>query len=53
MIGVSILVTLFFAAPVSFLCWIQVNNYRLHKTSNERFAKSARTRSQSDLDSVS
>mmetsp|Transcript_20467 Transcript_20467/g.25178 ORF Transcript_20467/g.25178 Transcript_20467/m.25178 type:complete len:256 (+) Transcript_20467:1308-2075(+) len=44
-ISLSVFVTLFFCLPVMFLCWVQVNNYRLNKTSNERFAKSTRTRS--------
>jgi hypothetical protein len=50
----SILVTLFFCAPVLFLAAVQLRNYMLNKTSNERFAKTARTQSAiSELDSVS
>ena len=42
-IAASILVTLFFSAPVLFLCVIQIRNFTLNKTSNERFARNART----------
>ena len=35
----SILVALFFSAPVMFLSCIQVRNFCLGKTSNERFAR--------------
>ena len=53
-IVLSVVVTLFFSAPVGFLSCIQVKNFTLNKTSNERFAKSARTQSAvSELDSVS
>jgi len=49
----SFVLTLFFSAPVIFLSWIQIRNYMLNKTSNERFARSARTASAtSDVDSV-
>ena len=41
--AVSASITLFFLAPVGFLCVIQTRNFTLNKTSNERFAKSART----------
>ena len=52
--GLTVIVTLFFMAPVGFLSFIQVRNFMLNKTSNERFAKSARTQSAvSELDSVS
>lgn len=54
MIVLSILVTLFFSAPVLFLCAIQIRNFMLNKTSNERFARNARSQSAvSELDSVS
>lgn len=42
-IGLSSLITLFFLMPVGFLSCIHVRNFMLNKTSNERFAKSART----------
>ena len=42
---ITLVVLIFFLLPVMLLCWIQVNNYRLNKTSNERFARSARTAS--------
>ena len=42
-IALSIIVTLFFSAPVLFLCIIQSRNFTLNKTSNERFARNART----------
>ena len=49
----SILTTLFFSAPVLFLSAIQCRNFMLNKTSNERFARNARTQSAvTDLDSV-
>ena len=49
----SILVTLFFSAPVVFLTMIQVRNFCLNKTSNERFARNARSQSAvSDMDSM-
>lgn len=49
----SILVTLFFSAPVLYLSWVQMQNFTLNKTSNERFARTARTQSAvSELDSV-
>ena len=35
----SILISLFFSAPVMFLSCIQVRNFCLGKTSNERFAR--------------
>ena len=55
MIVFSFVLSLFFSAPVLFLAWIQTRNYSLNKTSNERFAKSARTHSAtaSELDSAS
>jgi len=53
-ICLSILIVLFFSAPVLFLSYIQINNFRLNKTSNERFAKNRRSQSNvSDVDSVS
>ena len=53
-IGLTAAITLFFLAPVGFLCIIQARNFMLNKTSNERFARSARTQSAvSELDSVS
>ena len=36
----TLIVIIFFMLPVMLLCWIQINNYRLNKTSNERFARS-------------
>ena len=39
----SVLVVLFFSMPVGFLSMIQVRNFMLNKTSNERFARTART----------
>lgn len=42
-ITLSIVITLFFSAPVMFLAVIQVRNFTLNKTSNERFAKNARS----------
>lgn len=48
---ISVFVTVFFGCPVMFLCSIQINNYRMNKTSNERFGKAARTRSQTDTES--
>ena len=43
MVGVSVAVTLFFSAPVGLLSYIQMRNFMLNKTSNERFARTART----------
>lgn len=52
-IVMSILVTLFFSAPVLYLSWVQLRNFTLNKTSNERFARTARTQSAvSELDSI-
>ena len=42
---ITLILIIFFLLPVMLLCWIQTNNYRLNKTSNERFARSARTAS--------
>ena len=51
-IGLTLLLTLFFSMPVGFLTSIQVRNFTLNKTSNERFARTARTQSAvSELDS--
>ena len=53
-IGYTFLVTLFFLLPVGYLCAIQLGNYTMNKTSNERFARTARTMSAvSDLDAFS
>ena len=53
-IVLSILLTIFFSAPVFFLSVIQVRNFTLNKTSNERFARNARTQSAtSELESAS
>jgi len=50
LIVLTLLLTLFFNLPVMLLCWVQVNNYRTNKTSNERFARSARTASTDEDD---
>ena len=42
-IVLSIVVTMFFSAPVLFLSIVQIRNFTLNKTSNERFARNART----------
>ena len=46
----TLCLVIFFSMPVMLLCWIQINNYRLNKTSNERFARSGRTASSTDID---
>lgn len=43
-------VVIFFSLPVMLLCWVQLNNYRFNKTSNERFARHAQTASMDDSD---
>ena len=40
---VTFVITIFFLGPVLFLCSVQLRNFTLNKTSNERFARSART----------
>ena len=45
---------LFFGLPVSYLGYLACRNYSLNKTTNERFARAARTQSNaSELESVS
>ena len=54
MIVYTTLITLFFLLPVGYLCVIQISNYTMNKTTNERFARTARTMSAvSDLDGFS
>ena len=43
MISASIVLCLFFSLPVGFLTYVQTKNFMLNKTSNERFARTART----------
>ena len=43
MIILSICLCIFFALPVGFLAYVQTKNFMLNKTSNERFARTART----------
>ena len=43
LIILAILLTLFFSLPVCYLNLLQLQNYTLNKTSNERFARTART----------
>ena len=51
---VTLVIGLFFGLPVSYLSYLACRNYTLNKTTNERFARAARTQSNaSDLDSVS
>lgn len=50
----TIVIGLFFGLPVAYLSYLACRNYCLNKTTNERFAKAARTQSTaSDLESVS
>ena len=41
--GITISITFFFSLPVGFLTSIQLRNFMLNKTSNERFARAGRT----------
>jgi hypothetical protein len=50
----TFIITIFFLLPVGYLCAVQIGNYTMNKTTNERFARQARTMSAvSDLDAFS
>jgi len=53
MLVITVLISLFFAIPATLLCFIHIKNYANGKTTNERFARNARTASVSTHQSES
>jgi hypothetical protein len=45
MLLVTVIICLFFGAPAIILCYVHVKNYANGKTTNERFARQARSAS--------
>jgi hypothetical protein len=45
MLSVTVVICLFFGGPASILCYVHIKNYANGKTTNERFARAARSQS--------